>query len=457
MFICLLLNIIVLVEHMGMAQSDVFGVNTQTMKMRQSEYRGRRISSGDRVTLPATRFKTVLPLRTSACYSATRIPVFARLAICPRVCPRWRSASKEVIGMFTMRLIRLFALALVAVGGPIVLLALPGTASAQISLGVSVRIAPPALPVYEQPLCPGDGYIWTPGYWGYGSEGYYWVPGTWVLAPTPGFLWTPGYWGWGGGAYLWHGGYWGPHVGFYGGVNYGFGYVGVGYAGGYWNHGVFNYNRSVNNINVSNVHNVYNKTVINNTTVSRVSYNGGSGGTNARPDPAEQTAAREQHVQATSEQTQHEHAASANRAQFAAVNGGRPAVAATAKPGDFSHAVPARTAGAPNNVSNSARNNGSPSYRPPANGGGGNQPAARNVNPGANAARPNNSAPNGAGRARDVPPAHNAPNVSQPRSNNPPPRAQSQNAPRPQQKAPQQPANRGGGEQRGGQGDREKK
>src|ERR1017187_5997813 len=23
---------------------------------------------------------------------------------------------------------------------------------------------PPALPVYEQPLCPGDGYLWTPGY-----------------------------------------------------------------------------------------------------------------------------------------------------------------------------------------------------------------------------------------------------------------------------------------------------
>src|SRR5882757_7148519 len=60
---------------------------------------------------------------------------------------------------------------------------------------VSINIAPPALPVYEQPLCPGDGYIWTPGYWAYGDEGYYWVPGTWVLAPQPGYLWTPGYWG----------------------------------------------------------------------------------------------------------------------------------------------------------------------------------------------------------------------------------------------------------------------
>jgi hypothetical protein len=431
----------------------------KTIRARQPETRGprpefvRRLSYSSRYYFQNGSSSEHLGLLK--CDEDPGISAPGNLHVC--VCPCWRSASKEVTTMFTMRLIRLFALTLLAAGGPLVLLALPGTASAQIALGVSVRIAPPALPVYEQPLCPGDGYIWTPGYWGYGSEGYYWVPGTWVLAPTVGFLWTPGYWGWGGGAYLWHGGYWGPHVGFYGGVNYGFGYGGVGYAGGYWNHGTFNYNRSVNNINATNVHNVYNKTVINNTTVNRVSYNGGSGGTNARPGPAEQTAAREQHVQATSEQTQHEHAASTNRAQFASVNGGRPAVAATAKPGDFSHAVPARTAGAPSNAPNNARNSGSPAYRPPTNGGGGNQPAAHTVNPGGNPARPNNSAPNGAGRARDVPAARNAPNASQPKSNNQPARQQSQNAPRPQQKAAQQPANRGGGEQRGGEGDRQKK
>ena len=60
----------------------------------------------------------------------------------------------------------------------LVLLVTLSTASfAQI--GVSVTIAPPELPVYEQPLCPGDGYIWTPGYWAWDGE-YYWVPGTWV-------------------------------------------------------------------------------------------------------------------------------------------------------------------------------------------------------------------------------------------------------------------------------------
>jgi hypothetical protein len=59
-------------------------------------------------------------------------------------------------------------------------------------VGISITITPPELPVYEQPACPGDGYIWTPGNWAWGDDGYYWVPGTWVMAPQVGFLWTPG-------------------------------------------------------------------------------------------------------------------------------------------------------------------------------------------------------------------------------------------------------------------------
>ena len=173
-----------------------------------------------------------------------------------------------------MRTIRLLLLAFL-------ILAIPAASFAQ--FGVSISIAPPELPVYTQPMAPAEGYLWTPGYWAYGSEGYFWVPGTWVRAPEVGLLWTPGYWGWSDNAYAWNGGYWGPQVGFYGGVNYGYGYGGVGYQGGYWNHGAFNYNRSVNNVNVTNIHNVYNKTVINNTTVNRVSYNGGTGGLRARP------------------------------------------------------------------------------------------------------------------------------------------------------------------------------
>jgi hypothetical protein len=216
--------------------------------------------------------------------------------------------------------------------------AMPALSSAQISVGVglSVHIGPPALPVYAQPVCPGPGYIWTPGYWAYGPNGYYWVPGTWVVAPAVGLLWTPGYWGWGGGAYLWHAGYWGPHVGFYGGINYGFGYVGVGYVGGYWNHGVFAYNTAVTNVNTTVIHTTYiNRTVINNVTVNRVSYNGGAGGLTARPTAFEQAAMHERHVEATGEQIQHEQAARSNRALLASVNHGRPSIGATARAGQF--------------------------------------------------------------------------------------------------------------------------
>jgi len=178
---------------------------------------------------------------------------------------------------------------------------------------ISVGFGPPALPVYVQPPCPAVGYIWTPGYWNYGPDGYFWVPGTWVMGPQPGLLWTPGYWGWGGSAFIFHAGYWGPTIGFYGGINYGYGYGGVGYQGGYWRNGAFFYNRSVNNVTSVHVTNVYNTTVVNNTTVNHVSYNGGTGGITAQPTPAEQAAAREKHIAPTAMQTQHETAAASNR------------------------------------------------------------------------------------------------------------------------------------------------
>jgi len=208
------------------------------------------------------------------------------------------------------------------------------SASAFAGVLIQVAIAPPVLPVYTQPACPGDGYIWTPGYWAYGPDGYFWVPGTWVSAPEPGFLWTPGYWGWSSGFYLWHAGYWGPHVGFYGGVNYGFGYFGAGYAGGYWHGRDFFYNRSVNNVNITNVH-IYNKTVINNVTANRVSYNGGRGGVMARPNRNEERWQHERHFEPTHTQMQHEHGARENREFLASVNHGRPVIAATARPGEF--------------------------------------------------------------------------------------------------------------------------
>jgi hypothetical protein len=215
----------------------------------------------------------------------------------------------------------------------LLVLAIPAASRAQIA--VAIRIGPPALPVYEQPLCPVPGYMWTPGYWAYGPDGYFWVPGTWVPAPAVGLLWTPGYWGYESGLYGWHEGYWGPHVGFYGGVNYGFGYGGVGFGGGVWEGGAFRYNTAVVRVDTTVIHNTYeDRTVIRETSGARASFNG-EGGVNARATAAEEAAAHERHTEATSEQISHEHAASSNRAFLASENHGHPAVAATAKAGEF--------------------------------------------------------------------------------------------------------------------------
>ena len=164
------------------------------------------------------------------------------------------------------------------------MLAIPVTANAQV-ICVSNNTPPPELPIYDQPPIPAPGYVWTPGYWAGGPNGYFWVPGTWVLPPRVGLLWTPGYWGWRDGIYLWTAGYWGPHIGFYGGINYGFGYTGIGYEGGHWENGVFAYNRTLNNFGGVTITNVYEKTVIVDEHTPRVSFNGGSGGITARPNP----------------------------------------------------------------------------------------------------------------------------------------------------------------------------
>ncbi len=199
---------------------------------------------------------------------------------------------------------------------------------------LSVGIAPPALPVYTQPICPGEGFLWTPGYWAYGAEGYYWVPGVWVHPPRVGLLWTPGYWGWGGSAFLFHAGYWGPHVGFYGGINYGFGYGGVGFWGGRWEGGHFAYNTAVMNVNRTVVHNTY----VDNVHVTNVgvhtSFNGGAGGIQARPSAQEQQWSHENHVPPTARQQQHVQMAQADRGNLASANGGHPQNAAMSRVGE---------------------------------------------------------------------------------------------------------------------------
>ena len=209
--------------------------------------------------------------------------------------------------------------------------------SSHASAFISITIAPPVLPVYDQPPCPYDGYIWTPGYWAYDNPdvGYYWVPGAWVPAPQPGFLWTPPYWGWEGGNYLFHAGYWGPHIGYYGGVNYGFGYMGTGFAGGEWRGGHFFYNTAIVHVG-GGFHNVYvNETIVHQTTIvneRRVAYSGGPGGIRHDPTPTERTAMNERHIAPTSVQQQHISAAARDPQQRFNANHGRPATVAAARP-----------------------------------------------------------------------------------------------------------------------------
>ncbi|HEY6824899.1 MAG TPA: hypothetical protein VI195_10695 [Steroidobacteraceae bacterium] len=249
--------------------------------------------------------------------------------------PRARASALDQRHVVTLALVALLAAALL-------LIARTATGA---QVAITVNVAPPALPVYEQPPLPSPGYLWVPGYWSWGPEGYFWVPGTWVLPPDPDLVWTPGYWAFSDDAYVWNPGYWGPEVGFYGGVDYGFGYFGHGYEGGYWRDHAFWYNRSVNNVGSTNVTNVYQKTV-NNVTVNNISYNGGPGGISARPTAAEQSAAREPRHAATREQTNHVGAARQNHELLASVNQGHPPIAATPQPNAYSdpNIKPARNA-----------------------------------------------------------------------------------------------------------------
>src|SRR5579862_4998262 len=150
-----------------------------------------------------------------------------------------------------------FAGKLLAVIAAVCVLAIPLNAPAQIAVGVNIGVAPPPLPYYTQPALSTPGQVWEPGYWAWGPAGYYWVPGTWVTPPQANTYWTPGYWGYNNTSYDWNPGYWAPQVGYYGGINYGYGYYGTGYNGGMWQNGTFAYNTAVSMVNPNVIHTVY--------------------------------------------------------------------------------------------------------------------------------------------------------------------------------------------------------
>ena len=198
--------------------------------------------------------------------------------------------------------------------------------------------APPPLPEYDQPPAPEQNDLWAPGYWNYQNTGYYWVPGAWCAPPFIGALWTPPWWGNHGDRYRFHHGYWGHHIGYYGGINYGFGYIGTGYYGGYWLNRDFVYNRAVTNVNMNAIHDVYDRQVVYNGhrygphPEDRVSYNGGRGGIAAQPRPSEIAEAREPHYAPLAQQRDLRVAAASNHSQFFAANGDRPGQAFSDRP-----------------------------------------------------------------------------------------------------------------------------
>src|SRR5579863_8679535 len=214
------------------------------------------------------------------------------------------------------------------------LLSIPAPSSAQVTIGFTIAQPPPPLPVYNSiPQAPYPNYMWTPGYWAYGTGGYYWVPGTWVQPPQTGLYWTPGYWGYNNGGYGWNNGYWAPQVGFYGGINYGFGYPGTGFYGGTWQPSGFSYNTAVWPVNQSVIHNTYvNRTVINKTVINRTSYNGGKGGIRMHPDARELQVMHERHYEPTAAQRDHAIVAGRDRNAYANVNHGKPSNVTETKP-----------------------------------------------------------------------------------------------------------------------------
>jgi len=233
--------------------------------------------------------------------------------------------------MHATRITRLIAPALL-----LTLVCSIGPAIASSQLSITVTTAPPALPMYEQPPCPEDGWLWSPGYWAWGDDGYYWVPGQWVPAPYTGAMWTPPWWGWENNRYRFHEGYWGNDVGYYGGIDYGYGYMGEGFVGGEWRGDRFAYNTAVMRVNRTVVRNVYvNETIVRQRTIAndrRIAYNGGPGGIRHEPTPIERRGMTGRHTALTPVQQQQIQAARADRGSYAKANGGRPQRVVVARP-----------------------------------------------------------------------------------------------------------------------------
>lgn len=77
------------------------------------------------------------------------------------------------------------------------------------SSGYYVRTAPPAPRYYGAVgVAPGPGYVWTNGYWNYGSNRWNWVDGRWLRPPRGRSTWVSPEWRHDGRGYRFRRGYW---------------------------------------------------------------------------------------------------------------------------------------------------------------------------------------------------------------------------------------------------------
>jgi hypothetical protein len=231
---------------------------------------------------------------------------------------------------------------LAALAAALCFAAVPLASPAQVTIGFTIGQAPPPLPYYTQPELTQPGQVWQPGYWAWGPAGYYWVPGTWVTPPQTGLYWTPGYWGYDNGSYAWNNGYWAPQVGYYGGVNYGYGYYGSGYYGAQWRNNQLFYNTAASLVAAALVPHVYvNRYGIVERVPTRTYYSfNGPGGVIYRPNAREIVVMHERHIAPTVIQVEHARLVSQNRYAYYVVNRGRPAMVTVVRPVTTVRAMP---------------------------------------------------------------------------------------------------------------------
>jgi WXXGXW repeat (2 copies) len=66
-------------------------------------------------------------------------------------------------------------------------------AAARVNLDIDIGVPPPA-PVYEAVPAPQVGFVWAPGYWGWGPDGrHVWIKGRYIRE-NRGHHWVADHW-----------------------------------------------------------------------------------------------------------------------------------------------------------------------------------------------------------------------------------------------------------------------